>query len=228
MNDTPHEEGEEHKPRRSVFQRLRNWFLAGIAVTAPITITVYITVKFIEWVDDHVAALLPAEMLPSTYLRYNIPGLGLVLAVLSLTIVGFLTANFIGKWLLNIGETIVNRMPVVRGLYSALKQLFETVLSQSGGSYRQVVLVKWPHERMWTLAFVTTEQAGGVAKLTGEDMIGVYVPTTPNPTGGYFVYVPRKDAIPLAMTVDEGMKIVISTGVVQVSDPKSFARSNGA
>lgn len=199
--------------------RLRNWFLAGIVVTAPLAITVYLTIYFIEAVDRNVDSLLPPELKPSTYLPFQVPGLGLIIALVTLTVIGFLATNFLGRSVIGIGERLVARMPLVRGLYSALKQLFETLLSQSGNSYRQVVLVPFPRAGSWAIAFVTTEQTGEVGRAIGEDdLIGVYVPTTPNPTGGYLIYVRRSEVIPLKMTVEEGMKVVISTGVVQAPD----------
>lgn len=201
------------------FARLRNWFLAGIVVTAPLAITVYLTIYFIEAVDRNVDSLLPPELKPSTYLTFQVPGLGLIIALVSLTLIGFLATNFLGRSVIGIGERIVARMPLVRGVYSALKQLFETLLSQSGNSYRQVVLVPFPRAGSWAIAFVTTEQTGEIGRAVGEDdLVGVYVPTTPNPTGGYLIYVRRSEIIPLKMTVEEGMKVVISTGVVQAPD----------
>lgn len=214
----------EKTQHRGPLARLRNWFLAGIVVTAPLAITIYLTLYFIEAVDRNVDSMLPPELKPATYLPIQIPGLGLIIALVSLTLIGFLATNFLGRSVIGIGERVVARMPLVRGIYGALKQLFETVLSQSGGSYRQVVLVPFPREGCWAIAFVTTEQTGEVGRAIGQDdIIGVYVPTTPNPTGGYLIYVRRSEVVPLKMTVEEGMKVVISTGVVQAPDGEAAA-----
>lgn len=205
-------------PRLGVFARLRNYFLAGIIVTAPIGLTIYLVVITIEAIDRNVKGLIPAgyelERFLPFQLPYGLPGLGIVVAVVLLTLIGFLATNFLGRTLLNVGERLVARMPVIRGLYGALKQIFETVFSQSGQSFRQVALVPWPSAGSWTIAFVTNYVQGEVANKLGADLVTVYVPTTPNPTGGYMTYYRRSDVIILSMTVDEAMKLIISCGVI--------------
>jgi uncharacterized membrane protein len=213
---------------RGLLGRLRNWFLTGIIVTAPIGLTLYLTMEFVGFVDDKVARLIPAPYHPNRLMPFDIPGVGLLVAVGGLTVIGFLTANFIGRTFLRLGERIVARMPVVSGVYSALKQLFETVLAQSSTSFRQVALIEFPKPGTWAIAFVTAEHKGEVQRRAGEDLIGLFVPTTPNPTSGYFVYVARKNVVMLSMSVDDAMKLVISGGVVPVPDkpaPKPPAKS---
>lgn len=211
-------------PRTSFVTRLRNYFLTGIVVTAPISLTVYLTWEFIDWIDRQVTPLLPDRYNPETYLPVGIPGLGLVMMVVFLTFVGFITANLFGRTLINLGERLVNRMPVVRTLYNALKQILETVLQSSSQSFRQVVLVEYPRRGIWAVAFVTADTKGEIVRLTEDDMINIFLPTTPNPTSGFLLIVPRSDLILLDMTVEEAAKFVISAGVIMPSDPELAAR----
>ena len=207
-------------PRVSLLTRLRNYFLAGIIVAAPIGLTIYLVFITIEAIDRNVRALVPPgyepeRFIPSYNLPFGIPGLGLIAAVVILTLIGFLATNLMGRTLLSLGERIVARMPVVRGVYSALKQIFETVFSQSGNSFRQVALVPWPSTGSWTIAFVTNYVQGKeIAGHLGEEIVTVYVPTTPNPTGGYMTYYRRRDIHILSMSVDQAMKLIISCGVI--------------
>ena len=200
--------------RSGFFTRLRNYFLTGIIVTAPIALTIYLTWQFIDWVDSQAIPLLPAKYNPENYLPFSLPGLGLLISVVILTFVGFLTANIFGRTLLRAGERLVNRMPVVRSIYGAFKQILETVLSQSSNSFRQAVLVEYPRRGIWTVAFVTGETEGEVAQRLDDEMINIYVPTTPNPTSGFLLMVPRRDLIFLDMPVEDAAKYVISIGVI--------------
>lgn len=205
-------------PRLSLATRLRNYFLAGIIVTAPIGLTIYLVFITIQAIDRNVRGLVPQGYEPERFipyeLPYGIPGLGILAALVLLTLIGFLATNLLGRTLLTLGERLVARMPVVRGIYSALKQIFETVFSQSGNSFRQVALVPWPSAGSWTIAFVTNYVQGEVSHRLGTDLVTVYVPTTPNPTGGYMTYYRRSDVVILDMTVDEAMKLIISCGVI--------------
>ncbi|QDO98532.1 DUF502 domain-containing protein [Ferrovibrio terrae] len=206
-------------PKISPFTRLRNYFLAGIIVTAPIGLTIYLVFITIEAIDRNVRSLVPLGYQPERFIPYDlpfgIPGLGLIAALVILTLIGFLATNLMGRTLLSLGERIVARMPVVRGVYSALKQIFETVFSQSGNSFRQVALVPWPSTGSWTIAFVTNYiQGTEIAGHLGEEIVTVYVPTTPNPTGGYMTYYRRRDIHILSVSVDQAMKLIISCGVI--------------
>lgn len=218
MADQKHPTEQPAKLHVSAFTRLRNWFLTGIIVSAPIGITVLLIVETIDWFDDHVIGRLPLQWRPDQYLPFGLPGLGLIVAVLSLTFVGFLTTNFLGRSVIRLGERLVERMPIVRSIYSALKQVFETVLAQSSKSFRQVALVEWPRKGMWTIAFVSGDRFGELKDRLGSDLVALYVPTTPNPTSGYLVYVKRADIIPLTMSVDAAMRHVISGGMVPPPD----------
>lgn len=203
-------------PRHRLIERLRGYFLAGILVTGPILLTLYLTWLLIDTIDGAVRWLLPDRYNPATYI--HVPGLGLVIGLAALTLIGAATANYVGRVLLRLSERVLARMPVVRGIYSAMKQIFETVLAKQSNTFREVVLVEYPRRGMWTIAFVTSRTEGEVRDLTGPDPVSVYVPTTPNPTSGYLVFVPRSDVVPLAMTVEEAIKMVISTGIVTPPD----------
>lgn len=195
-------------------ERLRAYFLAGILVTGPIAFTLWITWSIIDFIDRAVSHLVPTSYNPGTYFPFNIPGFGLVIAVAALTLIGWLTAGYAGRLFLRLSDRIMKRMPVVRGIYGAFKQIFETVLAKRSNTFREVVLVEWPRREMWTVAFVTTQGEGELQSNVAPDSIGLYVPTTPNPTSGYLVYVSRADVVPLSMSVEDGIKLVISGGII--------------
>lgn len=200
--------------------RIRNYFLAGILVTAPIGITFWIAWNLIEFVDNWVRGLLPISWRPDIYLPFGIPGLGLLMAFVVLTMVGFVTAGFLGRVLTGYSEHLLARVPVVRSVYSATKQIFETVLAQSSAAFSQVCLVEYPSRGVWAVGFVTGQTVGEVQSLTDETTINVFVPATPNPTTGFLLFVPQSDVHVLDMTVEQGIKLVISGGIVNtVSDP---------
>ena len=205
-------------------ERFRTYFFAGILVTGPIALTLYIAWWFIGLVDGTVSALLPDRYNPVSYLPFHVPGIGLVVAVVGLTLIGALTAGYVGRVFIRASDRVLARMPVVRGLYSATKQIFETVLSKQSTMFREVVLVEWPRRDCWTVAFVTVPPEGELKGLNPPDSIGIYVPTTPNPTSGYLIYVPRKDVRPLGMTVEEGIKLVVSGGIVVPTDKRKPAK----
>lgn len=216
------------KPGRkaTLLGRLRGHFLAGILVTAPAALTFYLAWLFITFVDGQVVSLLPPRYSPSTYLDFNIPGFGVLVLLIFLTLIGALAAGFVGRLMLRWGENILSRMPVIRGIYSALKQLFETVLSQQSSAFRQCVLIEYPRRGMWALGFISGVTEGEVQSLTAEEVVNVFLPTTPNPTSGFLLFVPRSDVIVLSMTVEEGIKMVISGGIVVPPDrrPKDMRR----
>ena len=201
-------------PRPSFAGRLRTYFLTGLIVTAPIAITVYLAWSFVAFVDDRISPLIPLKYNPETYLKFTVPGLGIVVIGVGLMLVGFLTANFVGHMLIRSGERLVDRMPVVRTIYGALKQLLETVLKQSSDAFRQCVLVEYPRKGLWTVAFVTGDARGEIRHCFDDDRISIYVPTTPNPTSGFMLFVEREDLIFLDMSVEDGMKLVLSAGMV--------------
>lgn len=211
------------KPRNRVVERLRAYFFAGILVTGPIALTLYLTWLFIHFIDVSVSRMLPDHYNPETYLPFNIPGLGLIIAIVGLTAIGALTAGYVGRIFLRISERILARMPVIRGVYGAVKQIFETVLAKQSNTFREAVLVEFPRRGMWTIAFITGRTEGEVHDLSGPDPVSVYVPTTPNPTSGYLVFVPRSEVVLLSMTVEEAIKMVISGGIVTPTDRRDAA-----
>ena len=202
-------------------QRLRGYFFAGILITAPISITLYLSWLLINFIDNRVTPLIPAKYNPETYLPFSLPGLGLVALVVALTLVGMLTAGFLGRFMVRTSERLLNRMPVVRNVYSAVKQILETVLAQQSNAFREAVLIEYPRRGLWAIAFITGRTEGEVQSLTREETINIFLPTTPNPTSGFLLFVPKKDLIPLSMTVEEAIKMVISGGIVTPPDRRS-------
>ncbi len=203
--------------KRSVGTRLRNYFLTGFVIAAPLAITAYLTWNFIGWVDGWVKPYIPEIYNPETYLPFSIPGFGLLIAIFVITLIGFLTANLIGRTVVGFGENLLARMPLVRSLYSALKQIFATVFRENSDSFKQVVLVEYPRRELWALAFVATDTLGEVQKRLDEPAgktVSVFLPTTPNPTSGFLLFVPMKDITVLDMSVEEAAKLVISAGLV--------------
>lgn len=221
-------DGKTPAKRGGVFGRLRSWFFTGLLVTAPVLLTVYITWAAIKLIDGQVAGLVPGF----SELRFaNVPGVGLVIGVVLITVIGALAAGFLGRWIIRLGESILNRMPVVRSIYGASKQILETVISTQSDAFREVVLVEYPRKGLWVIGFVTGGTKGEVARRIDIDMVNVFVPTTPNPTSGFLLFCPRKDVIFMEMSVEEAVKLVVSGGIVTPPDkaakkaPKSAAQS---
>lgn len=197
---------------------LKTYFFTGILVTAPIAITLYLALELFKWVDSSVTHLIPEKYNPETYLPYGLPGIGVLVLVVALILIGMLAVNIFGRWLMGIGQKIIERIPVISGVYSALKKLFETLLGQgSTSAFRKAVLVEYPRKGVWTVAFLTAPVYEGFKKLLPNDMVTVYVPTTPNPTSGFMLYVPKKEVKELDMRVDDAFKMVVSTGIVTPS-----------
>lgn len=203
--------------------RLRTWFLTGLLVTAPIVVSLYVTWIVIHSVDSTITPWIPAAYLPETYLPFRIPGTGLLIVLVALTVIGALTASLLGRYFLHLSDRILARMPVVRSIYGATKQVFETVLSSQGNAFRSVVLIEYPRKGIWTLGFITGGTIGEVEHYTDKDMVSVFVPTTPNPTSGFLLFLPREEVTELAMTVEEGIKMIVSTGLVMPPDRRPKA-----
>jgi len=205
------------RPRRiglGFAARIRAYFLTGVLVTAPISITLYLAWILIDAVDAWVAALIPPAYHPEHLLPLWIPGIGLLLAAVVLVLIGWFAAGYLGRLLVGVGEGALARVPVVRNLYAATKQLFETVLANKSQAFREVVLVEFPRRDAWTVAFVTGEPPAEAQARTGEPMVCVFVPTAPSPTGGYVLFLPERDVVRTSMTVEEALKLVVSTGIV--------------
>jgi uncharacterized membrane protein len=185
-------------------------------LVGPVYITFNLTWWLINWVDELVRPLIPVAYRPETYLPIKIPGTGLIIALLALTLLGFLAANLVGRTLVEAGEAILHRVPVVRPIYKSLKQIFETLFSQTGTSFRRVALVEFPSPGMWSLVFLSqTASADIAARLPDTEHMAAFMPCTPNPTTGFFFYVPRRDLIELDITVEEAMTLLMSAGAVQ-------------
>ena len=200
--------------RIGLFARFRRYFLAGILVTSPILITAYVTWLIVTFVDMQVAGMLPESLDFTKKLPHQIPGIGLVISIIAITFIGAITPGFIGRTLLKAGERILNKMPVVRSIYGAIKQIMETVMSTNSDSFREVVLVEYPRKGIWVIGFVTGETKGEVQSLTKDKVINIFVPTTPNPTSGFLLFIPQKDLVYMDMKVEDAVKMVISGGIV--------------
>lgn len=200
--------------------RLRTYFLTGLVIAAPLAITTYIVWWTVQWIDGWVRPFIPARYNPEQYLPFAVPGFGVLVAIVAITLLGFFTANLLGRSLIAYGESLLGRMPLVRTIYSGLKQMFETMLSKNTATFNQVVLIQYPSEGLWSIAFVSSAAKGEVRERLdesadhGDELMNVYVPTTPNPTSGYLLFIRRSQMIFLDMTIEEAAKMVISAGLV--------------
>jgi uncharacterized membrane protein len=216
-----------HGDKLGPLKRLRNYFFAGVLVTAPIGITIWIGWGLVSWVDDQVIPFIPAKWNPETYLPFSLPGLGVLVAIFILIMIGFLTAGLVGRTLVGLGERLLDRMPVIRGVYGAVKQIIETVLKEQSKAFRQVILIQYPRKESWAIGFVTGETEGHIQSQTAENVVNVFLPTTPNPTSGFLLFVPRDEIQELRMTVEEGIKMVVSGGIVTPPAPAAVADGDG-
>ena len=198
---------------------MKKYFITGLLIWIPLIATVWV-LKFIFDILDQSALLLPVDFQTEHWLGIHIPGLGAILTIATVLATGFLATNFVGAQLVQLWHGVLNRIPVVNFIYSSVKQISDTLFSSSGQAFRKALLVQWPRPGSWTIAFLTGTPGGEVARHVPPDCISVYVPTTPNPTGGYFVIVPRKDVVELEMSVDQALKYIISMGVVPPQDSK--------
>lgn len=207
--------------------RLRAYFLAGVLVTAPVAITFYIVWLIVSFIDSRVSGLIPERYNPETYLPFGIPGLGLVIAVAALILIGAATAGYLGRVIVRINDAALARMPVVRSIYGATKQIFETVLAHKSTAFRQVCLIEYPRRGIWSIGFITGKTVGEVQERTAEEVLNVFLPTTPNPTSGFLLFVPRRDIILLEMSIEDGIKMVISGGIVTPPDSRPERLAHG-
>lgn len=204
-----------HKPSFSV--RLRNNFLTGLIICAPIAITVWLTWTLIQWADSWVKPLIPLQYRPEHYIQFAIPGFGLLTAVIVITLIGLLAKNFIGKAIFDFGASILDRTPLVRSLYKGLKQLFETVLQERTNSFKKVGMIEYPSPGLWALVFVATTAKGEIASRFNEkgmEMTLVFLPPTPVPTAGFLVFVETRKIMALDMATEDAAKLLISGGLV--------------
>ena len=194
-------------------KNLRNYFISGLLFWIPLGLSIVVIKFFLELVND----IVPPKYLPEALFNLDntIPGSGIIWVLLIIIITGTLVNNFIGRKLVAIWEKLLDKIPGFRGIYKALKQLSDTVLSPSGNSFKKALLVEYPRKGMWTIAFQTGHYQGEIANKIGEELVNIYVPTTPNPTSGFFIMLPKTEIIELDMSVDEAFKLIISTGVVE-------------
>jgi uncharacterized membrane protein len=211
------------KPAPGLMSRIRTYFLTGLVVAGPVAVTLWLIWWFVTWVDGLVRPFIPKMYRPETYLPIQIPGLGLIIVFLALTLLGFLTANLIGRKLVDLGEGLLSRMPIVRPIYRTAKQIFQTLFSKSGSTFRKVGLVEFPSPGMWSLVFLTQSPTNEISNhLPAVEHVSAFMPCTPNPTTGFFFYVPRRDVIDLDITVEQAMTLLMSAGIVQPgSDPQA-------
>lgn len=211
--------------KKTFFGLLRRWFFAGLLVSAPILLTAYITWLLVTWIDGYTASFLPSNLNPATYVDFPLPGIGIVFGVVLIILIGALTTGLLGRSLIRVGESLLSRVPVIRSLYGATKQIMETVMASQSDAFREVVLIEYPRRGIWAIGFVTGATKGEVQNLSSEKLINVFVPTTPNPTSGFLLFFPRQDVISLDMGVEEAVKMVVSGGIVTPDDPRASRKA---
>jgi uncharacterized membrane protein len=205
--------------KSSLLAKLRNYFLAGVLVTAPIAITLYVVWGFLKLLDRKITPVIPYTYNPNTYLPVDIPGLGLIIAVAFFITVGFFTRNFFGRLIVRVSENLVERVPVINTIYGAIKQIFETVMASKSDAFKEVVMFEYPRKGIWVMGFVTGSTKGEVQSLTDTEVVNIFLPTTPNPTSGFLLFVPKKDLTYMKMSVEEGIKMIVSGGIITPPKP---------
>lgn len=198
------------KANETILSIIRKWFLAGLLVSLPLILTFYIVTAVVDFFD---ALIIDNLVKRETWLK-SIPGFGLIVSAIIVLIIGFIATNFFGRFILKITEGILFKIPLVKNLYSTIKQIFETVLSSQSNSFKEVVLIEYPRVNCWTLAFITSTATGEIQQKTKDETLSVFIPTTPNPTSGFLLFVPKKDVIKLDMKPETAMKLIISGGVL--------------
>lgn len=218
------------RKRHGIAAKLRSYFFAGLLTVAPIGLTMWLFWVLLKFVDARITPLIPQNYNPNTYLHavvpFEVPGVGLIVLVVALILIGAMTRVLLGRTLVRMGENLVNRMPVVRSVYGATKQIVESVLKSQSDAFRQVVLFEYPRRGSWAIGFVTGQTKGEVQHLTDDEVVNVFLPTTPNPTSGYLLFLPRRELVPLSMSVEEGIKMIISGGIVTPQDRRPPEEQN--
>lgn len=211
-------------PKTSMMTRLRRYLLTGIVVTAPISITIYLTYIFLTFVDKHVARIIPNDWHPNNFSALfgdtAIPGLGLIVAIAFFIVIGWFATNVLGRFIIRLYEYVLDRMPIIRNIYGTIKQIFETIMATQSKAFREPVMLEYPRKGVWSIGFITGRTEGEVQRITEEETINVFVPTTPNPTSGYLLFVPKKELKFLNMSVEEAVKLVVSAGIITPPDRK--------
>ena len=192
---------------------LKRYFITGLLIVVPLSLTIYVFTLVVRLMDSFLL-LLPPQYRPEAYLPFTVPGLGLVITVLAIFLIGVVGANFFGRKLVGIGEAILERIPILRAIYKASKQFLETFFAKDGDGFRRVILFEYPRKGLYTLAFVTGKCRGELGKNVPEDALNIFVPTTPNPTSGFYLMVPEKDVTPLSLSVEDAFKVIMTAGMV--------------
>ncbi|MGC6475429.1 MAG: DUF502 domain-containing protein [Parvibaculales bacterium] len=208
LNDPLH----ETKTKRGFFGALRTYFLTGLVVTGPVGLTFLLITWVIDLLDGWFKPLLPARFQPEQYIPYDIPGVGLIVALIIVLLVGGFTANFLGRRLIAIGDNIISQMPAIGTVYNALRQIFKAAIDNNR-SFSEVAMIEYPRKGVWAIGFVTNDIEGQIADHVGGETIAIFLPTTPNPTSGFLLFLPKEDVKILDMTVEEGARLVISAGL---------------
>ncbi len=199
---------------RLLRRRLKNYFLTGLLVVVPISMTILVIRWLVHFMHSLLISILPEALRPEVLYGLPVPGIGLLATLLLILLVGVLAANIFGRSLVNFSERLVDRIPLVKGVYTLFKQVSDTVLKRDRGAFRKVVLIEYPRKGIWAVAFVTGVSEGEVQEVTAKKLVNVFVPTTPNPTSGFYILVPFDEMIELSMTVEEAFKLIISGGMV--------------
>ena len=212
--------------RPSFGSRIRTWFLTGVVVAGPLTVTLALVWWFVDFVDNAVRKVVPSTFWPDTYLPFALPGFGVIFAFIGLTLLGCLAANLAGRTLISVGEQILDHTPVIRSIYRSAKQIFETLFSASGTSLRRVGLVEFPVKGQWSLVFISSPPSALIEEHLPPDpeaRMSVFMPCAPNPTTGFYFYVAARDVIEVPMTPEEAAKVIMSCGVIQPDGPSPLA-----
>ena len=194
--------------------KIKNYFLTGVLVTAPVVITFWIVTSLVNVFDRLVTPIIPYYINPNFYLPRDVPGLGLIVLFIFLVFIGFITANFFGSWVLKKTELIIHKIPLIKVFYKAIKQILETLLKGNSKAFREAVLLEYPRKGVWVIGFTTGKVEGAIKKKIKNELINVFVPTTPNPTSGFLLLVPRKDLKHLDVNVDDAIKTIVSAGII--------------
>jgi len=223
---------DDRPPHKGLFAGLRASFLTGLVIVAPAVLTIWLIQSVVEFVDGKVLPLIPSQIWPGWLTGISIPGLGLIIFLVFTLVVGWFAKGLIGRSLIAWGEHIVARMPVVRSVYNGLKQIAETVFAQSSTTFNRACLIQYPRPGLWAIAFISTDTRGEIAGHlnSGKKHLSVFLPTTPNPTSGFLLFVPEADVIPLDMSIEEAAKLVISAGLVvpeKTTGGRTIARMRG-
>jgi uncharacterized membrane protein len=206
---------------------MKKYFVTGLLIWIPLVITLMVLAWIVNTLDQ-ILLIAPAAVRPDALLGFHLPGIGVVVTLLLILLTGLAAANFVGQRLVGFWESLLSRIPVVKSIYYSVKQVSDTLLSSNGQAFRKALLIQYPHQGIWTIAFQTGKPGGDAARHLGDDFVSVYVPTTPNPTSGFFLMLPRKDAIELDMSVDDALKYIISMGVVAPPSPPGSALHSSA